>query len=316
MAEAKKTLGQPSSATSPVVPTPAPEGSVLPTSEDVEVYPGHYWTAQPWDDDNDSAQGDDAATSTSSITSSILRYRTVNGRTYHSDSIATNKYCDFADLHPDATVTGTDLSPIQPSWVPPNVSFEIEDFTQPWTFARESIDFIYGRWLIGSVTDWTALFKNAFEALKPGGWFETFDFNGFFESDDGSLTDKAAASQWGYIFREGAKKLGSTASFTIISDNVQQKGLKEAGFINIQEHPMKVPCSEWPEDPKLKEVGLFIRAAWENDPEGFMGFMASTIGWSPEEITVYCAHMRRELRSLKIRLYYKCNVVWAQKPYS
>lgn len=28
---------------------------------------------------------------------------------------------DFADMHPDAEVIGTDVSPIQPSWVPPNV---------------------------------------------------------------------------------------------------------------------------------------------------------------------------------------------------
>lgn len=31
---------------------------------------------------------------------------------------------DFADEYPNATVIGTDLSPIQPTWVPPNVRFE------------------------------------------------------------------------------------------------------------------------------------------------------------------------------------------------
>lgn len=28
---------------------------------------------------------------------------------------------DFADAHPEAEVIGTDISPIQPTWVPPNV---------------------------------------------------------------------------------------------------------------------------------------------------------------------------------------------------
>jgi hypothetical protein len=28
---------------------------------------------------------------------------------------------DFADDHPEATVIGTDISPIQPKWVPPNL---------------------------------------------------------------------------------------------------------------------------------------------------------------------------------------------------
>lgn len=37
------------------------------------------------DDDSDSALGLDATSSTDSLTSSILRYRTLNGRTYHSE---------------------------------------------------------------------------------------------------------------------------------------------------------------------------------------------------------------------------------------
>lgn len=39
----------------------------------------------PGDDDADSAVGDDVASSTESISSSILHYRTIHGRTYHSE---------------------------------------------------------------------------------------------------------------------------------------------------------------------------------------------------------------------------------------
>lgn len=34
---------------------------------------------------------------------------------------------DFGDEYPEAIVIGTDLSPIQPAFVPPNVSFFVED---------------------------------------------------------------------------------------------------------------------------------------------------------------------------------------------
>lgn len=34
---------------------------------------------------------------------------------------ATNIASDFADLHPNVKVVGTDVSPLQPAWVPPNV---------------------------------------------------------------------------------------------------------------------------------------------------------------------------------------------------
>ena len=39
---------------------------------------------------------------------------------------------DMADEYPSAVVTGTDLSPTQPSWVPPNARFEVDDFREDW----------------------------------------------------------------------------------------------------------------------------------------------------------------------------------------
>jgi predicted O-methyltransferase YrrM len=39
---------------------------------------------------------------------------------------------DMADMFPSATITGTDLSPTQPTWVPSNVKFEVDDFTEDW----------------------------------------------------------------------------------------------------------------------------------------------------------------------------------------
>ncbi|EXL45061.1 hypothetical protein FOCG_13824 [Fusarium oxysporum f. sp. radicis-lycopersici 26381] len=221
---------------------------------------------------------------------------------------------DFGDQYPNTKVIGTDLSPIQPSWVPPNVHFEIDDFAQDWTFKDDSLDFVHTRWLIGSVTDWTALFKQAYMALKPGAWLESFEVNGFFESDDNTLPDKSALAQWGMIFREGAKKLGSTASFAVVRDQLQRQAMEAAGFVNIQEKAIKLPTSGWPKDPELKKIGQFTRAAIENDIEGAVGFMATQIGWSQDEIRVYAAHLRKELRSNQHHSYYRANVMWAQKP--
>jgi hypothetical protein len=43
-------------------------------------------------DDADSALGADAASSTASLATSILEYRTVHGRTYHSDRVTDHQY--------------------------------------------------------------------------------------------------------------------------------------------------------------------------------------------------------------------------------
>lgn len=68
-------------------------------------------------------------------------------------------HSDFADQYPNAEVIGTDLSPIQPDWVPPNVRFELEDATSNWTWSNDYFDFIHMRYLIGAIGDWGALFK-------------------------------------------------------------------------------------------------------------------------------------------------------------
>lgn len=124
-----------------------------------------------------------------------------------------------------------------------NAISEIDDYTQEWTFQDNSLDFVHLRWLVGTISDWGALFKQAYRVLKPGGWIETLECNGYYESDDGTMTDKTALSKWGYFFREGALALGSTASFSVVKDELQVKGLKEANFTRITENHIKVSTS-------------------------------------------------------------------------
>lgn len=147
---------------------------------------------------------------------------------------------DFGDEHPDCEVIGTDISPQQPTWCPPNVSFQIDDFTQEWTFKENSADYIHLRWLVGSVTDWNALMEQAYRVLKPGGWIETYECDGAFFSEDGTAHDGTALGRWYYIFSEGAKKMGSNAPFDPVSRSLNKIAIEKAGFTNINEKRFKV----------------------------------------------------------------------------
>lgn len=42
--------------------------------------------------------------------------------------------------------------------------------------------------------------------------------------------------------------------------------------------------------------------------------MASQLGWTNEEIIVYAAHLRKELRTNAVHAFYRANIVYAQKP--
>ncbi|KAM5364974.1 hypothetical protein ACJZ2D_011234 [Fusarium nematophilum] len=328
-----------------------------------ELLPAEHWAqleGELDESDRDSALSDNSS-STASLTSSILEYRTILGRSFHSergnaqywgsndeeqnDAMDINHHVqtllldgklhlapltrdistaidigtgtgiwaiDFADEYPGASVIGTDLSPIQPGWVPPNVQFQIDDCTQEWTFKENSADYVHARWLVGSVQDWEGLFKQAYRALKPGGYLESHETSARVLSDDGSVEENSALGQWGNFFIQGGHKLGRP--FTVVEDELQEKAMEAAGFVDVRVTTLKCPIGAWPRDEKLKEVGRFMKLALGRDVEGAVIFMADLLGWKKEEIAVYAAHLRRELASNKFRPYYRQNIVIGRKP--
>ncbi len=76
----------------------------------------------------------------------------------------------MADEFPQAHVLGIDLSPIQPEFVPRNCKFEVDDITELWTFPPNHFDLVHIRALLGSISDWPALYQEVFEyACTPRG---------------------------------------------------------------------------------------------------------------------------------------------------
>jgi hypothetical protein len=68
---------------------------------------------------------------------------------------------DVADSTPGAEVKAIDVSPIQPSWIPPNVRFEIDDYNQDWGYENR-FDLIHTREILGTVPDWPEFFRKAY----------------------------------------------------------------------------------------------------------------------------------------------------------
>jgi cyclopropane fatty-acyl-phospholipid synthase-like methyltransferase len=71
---------------------------------------------------------------------------------------------EMADKYPTAQVVGVDLSPIQPTWVPPNVKFEIDDVEDDWTWKSDQFDLIYSQFMLsGSISKIRRYFQQAYE---------------------------------------------------------------------------------------------------------------------------------------------------------
>lgn len=65
------------------------------------------------------------------------------------------------DEYPEAEVIGIDLSPIQPSWVPPNVKFMVDDAEAEWLFGADTFDLVHARFMCMAIKDWPRLLSRA-----------------------------------------------------------------------------------------------------------------------------------------------------------
>lgn len=320
-----------------IVPTQEITGN-----EDAQNLPSLTASLDEEFDDADMATVETGPSSSTSITDSILNYRTVQGRTYQNSKTAEywapndkqqnegldilhngltmlleNKLfvapidkkpvrvldigtgtgiwaIDFADAYPESEVIGTDISPIQPAWVPENLSFVIEDMNLNWTWSDSHFDFIHLRVLYGCVTDWAKLYEQSFCHLKPGGWVQHLEMDTKLESDHVNFEEQSFLDTWAELFVQAGEKMGRP--FDISRGHRMKDLLEPAGFTDVVEKKIKMPCGGWPKDPRLKQLGFFIQAALLQSLDGLAMYIGTQVmGWSVDEVTVLVSKVRKEV---------------------
>ncbi|KAK1749591.1 S-adenosyl-L-methionine-dependent methyltransferase [Echria macrotheca] len=259
-------------------------------------------------------EDEDAVSSLASLASSILEYRAIHGRTFNSaryestyftpnderqnqDIDITHHYMmllldgkltmapikpdvqnvidvgtgngvwaiDFADAHPSA----------KPSWVPPNLKFELDDATKAWAYPDNTFDFVYIRFFAGGIKDWTFLFCEAYSGgIKIGSPFNVID-------DD--LQEKA--------IRE--------AGF----DVVEAVTLKApVGPWTADKKPAEVG----------RYVSLALESDMEGYT---LFFATQVLGWLKEKHQEFIVSIRKMIRNYRnVYTYFLARYVWGQKP--
>ena len=75
--------------------------------------------------------------------------------------MAYNNGLSVADLYPEADIVGVDLSPIQATYVPANVSFYVDDIEDTWV-DETTYDYIHARYLCAFIRDSASLIRKSF----------------------------------------------------------------------------------------------------------------------------------------------------------
>lgn len=219
---------------------------------------------------------------------------------------------DVADDFPGSEVLGIDLSPIQPTVVPPNLQFVVQDLEEPWDMPGR-FDFVHTRLMNGfSVKSWPNFYKNAFASMKPGGWVENQEFDLNFTTDDNSQPHDSAVRRWQDIWNEAVATVGMTGRCDPIKMADQ---MKAAGFINVAVRPFKMPLGPWPKNKILREAGIYNMVGMVNGLTGLsVRVYTQILGWSLDEMELLLMQVRTELLRKGIHCYLPLYVVYGQKP--
>ncbi|KAK2049476.1 methyltransferase domain-containing protein [Colletotrichum somersetense] len=220
---------------------------------------------------------------------------------------------DMGDEYPEADVVGIDLSPIQPTWLPPNVRFIVDDAEAEWIWPAESVDFVHARHMCMAIKDWPRLLSQAHRALRPGGWVELQELRFHLQCDDGTMPDPA---QYGYgrfvdLSMEGFRSFGIDP----LGMERNSERLRAAGFERVEERVWKVPIGTWPRDQNLKTIGLYNRSMLIDALQAVsMAPLTRGLKWSAAEVEVFLIDVRKSLMNSSIHSYLTYHVVYGQKP--
>lgn len=210
---------------------------------------------------------------------------------------------DVADDNPSSQIIGVDLSPIQPTAVPPNLEFQIMDADEPWDGLEERFDFVHTRLMNGfSIKSWPLFYEQAFASLQPGGWVENQEFEVVFGCDDGSQPPDSPSVRWANLWNQGISNFGLTGR---CFPELMKQQMEAAGFINVTWKFHRMPIGAWPKDKNLRQSGLFNLIGLLDGISGLsQKVFTHGLQWTIEEMEVLLMQVRDECKNRRIHSYF------------
>lgn len=128
--------------------------------------------------------------------------------------------------------------------------------------------------------------------------------------DDGTLPADSLMAGWGPNFN----KVAATTGKPLDTVDTMRAAIENAGFINVREKVYKVPVGDWAKNPILKEAGRVNKAQLLQGMEGYGMYLLTKFGlpepWSPEQVQVYLAKVRKEINTGGYHTYFIFRRVW------
>jgi SAM-dependent methyltransferase len=214
---------------------------------------------------------------------------------------------DIADEYPEAKVIGTDISPIQPQWVPPNCHFYVDDAEADWTY--DNVDLVHGRSLAGSLGDWPRFYRQSFESLKPGGRIEMQEHETWISTVKDTTPPWTA--EWNVSLNRASEMFGK--KFPRTSQHAEW--MQEAGFVDIEDMVQQVPIGPWAKG--MKDLGRIHLMEMVDAVEPYtLALYTKVLNHSLDETKTVIEMVKKEFTTRGHHLYVNYHFISARKPLS
>lgn len=195
----------------------------------------------------------------------------------------------MADMYPDCEVIGTDISAIQPTSVPTNCFFEVDDAELEWTREPDSFDLIHLRNMLGCFADWHLIYDEAFRALKPGGWIELIDFDESNGGLSGFVSQFPPDSDIHQLFPNYLKAVEKSGRVRGLA-HMNPSWLNRAGFVDI-----KVTDHVIPIDNEAGGGRLWLISCIDGLEAMCLRTMTQYADWSADRVKEACFNVAKEM---------------------
>lgn len=212
-----------------------------------------------------------------------------------------------AERYPEAEVIATDISTyLQPTNVPPNVVFQIDDAREEWTY-QLPFDVIHIRGLTGAFPNWTHVYLQASKHLKPGGILEVVDM-------DLIQTVEQSASSPIRIYNEAIQSASQKAGTPIGLEHLRKELVEASGLSVLRSTTRDIPLGPDSPDPRMKSVGkMALVAALEGLEATALRLLTRELSWKSEQVRDLCAQVAQEIVQPNCQASVRCQFVVARK---
>ncbi|KAL4860293.1 hypothetical protein BDV12DRAFT_181810, partial [Aspergillus spectabilis] len=218
---------------------------------------------------------------------------------------------------------GTRPAVIDPvcGWLWPTYVTVHHELEGEWPFtARQAFHYIRSLALGGMIADYDGLYRNAYEHLLPGGWYEVRDHDLQFFVDAGSGEDDGTVKEneeklvllrrWEKLMAEAADKFGKPINMGAKHKEMMEQG----GFTDVHEEVFKIPFGCWGEGKAYERAGCSYMLHMRHGIEGYtLRLFTKTLGWSLEDTRKFIQDLQEEIAESKLdylRLYTLFRVVY------